>query len=206
MPVIGLTGGIASGKSTASSFLRTTGAVVVDADELSRQVTMPGTEGLAAIADAFGATVLQTDGSLSREALGRIVFDNPEARRRLESIVHPLIAMASADAIARGMQESDVVFYDAALLFETGQWKNFAETWLIAVDPDVQMARILQRDGLSEEEATARVTAQLPLARKAELATRVFWNNGTVDELNAQLSDALAQLRNSDGDTGQAGH
>ncbi len=206
MPVIGLTGGIASGKSTASSFLRQTGAVVIDADELSREVTMPGTDGLAAVVDAFGEDVLAADGTLRRDALGRRVFDDPEARRRLESILHPLIAMASAEAIARGMQQSDVVFYDAALLFETGQWKNFPETWLIAVDPEVQMERLMARDGLSRQAAEARIAAQLPLARKADLATRVFWNNGDISDLHARLGDAVADVRLAGHEHGQAGH
>jgi dephospho-CoA kinase len=194
MPVIGLTGGIASGKSTATALLREAGAAVVDADVLSREVTAPGSEGLDAVVNEFGPTIVAADGSLNREALGAIVFDDPGARTRLEGILHPRIAMASASAIGAALEHAHVVFYDAALLFETGQWKNFPETWLIAADPQQQLARIIKRDGLDESSARKRISAQLPLTEKAALAHRVFWNNGTRAQLKAELEAALATL------------
>ena len=188
MKVIGLTGGIASGKSTAARLLGELGAPVIDADQLARDAVRSGTEALAAIVAAFGDEVLQPDGALDREALGKRVFADPEARRALEWIVHPEVRRLARLKL-QVLEESGarVVFYMAPLLIEAGADTLCDEIWIVDVDEETQLQRATARDGMSCEEARQRTAAQMPLAEKARRGDVVIDNRGTVEELAERL-------------------
>ncbi len=199
MRLIGLTGGIASGKSAASRMLRAAGIDVVDADELARDVVAQGSEGLAEVVLVFGPGVLLADGALDRKALGARVFGDDGARRALNGITHPRIAQLAAERTAaiaaRGVE---ACVYDAPLLFENGLDAMMDATILIAVPEDVQLARLIARDGLDEAAARARVAAQLPLAEKIKRATVVIDNAGPLTETARQLARAWRELTGRD--------
>lgn len=184
MKVIGLTGGIASGKSTAARLLEEFGAPVVDADLLARQAVAPGSPALAAIVDAFGSGVLQADGTLDRVALGREVFALPEARATLERIVHPEVRRLARERL-RKLERSgaQVVFYMAPLLIEAGADTLCDEIWVVDVDEATQEKRVMARDGLSRQEVRQRTAAQMPLAEKAIRGDVIIDNRETVAEL-----------------------
>ncbi len=189
--IVGLTGGIASGKSAVADALRARGAAIVDADLVARQVVEPGQPALAELVARFGSPILGADGRLDRKALGEKVFADPAARAELNRITHPRIAAASQAEIARHAQGgAPVVFYEAALLVE-----NKAHEWLdavivVAAPPDVQLQRLMSRDGLDEAAARARLASQLPLEEKLKVATWVIDNAGDRAAL-AQQIDAL---------------
>ena len=186
---VGLTGGIASGKSTVAELLAAHGAVIIDSDRLAREVVEPGTAGLAAVVDWFGTGVLAADGSLDRAALGRIVFADPSARADLEAIVHPLVR-ARAAGLAASAPAGAVVVQMIPLLVETGQAGNFDQVVVVDVEPAVQLDRLQQRDGFSPAEATARVAAQAPRELRLRAADVVIDNSGSPE----QLADAVERL------------
>lgn len=188
MKIIGLTGGIASGKSTAARLLDDLGAPVIDADLLAREAVLPGTEALARVVDAFGGEVLAADGTLDRAALGRQVFAVPEARRILEGIVHPEVRRLARLRL-QTLEESGakIVFYMAPLLIEAGADTFCEEIWVVDVDEATQLQRAMARDGLNPDEARQRMAAQMPLADKAARGDVVIDNRGTVEELAVQL-------------------
>jgi dephospho-CoA kinase len=187
--LIALTGGIACGKSTVEHLLEELGAVVIDADKLAREVTAPGTDGLAEIVREFGAECLQPDGTLDRESLGRRVFGDDEARRRLNRIVHPRIAVASATRIAEAMSTSvPLVVYSAALLVESSTHAQFPALLVVTCSPQTQLRRLMQRDGLTADLALERIRAQLPLADKEAVATWVLHNDDSADSLRQQTA------------------
>ncbi len=195
MEVIGLTGGIACGKSTVARLLATRGVAVVDADVIAREVTAVGTDGLAEIVQEFGPGVLCGDGTLDRKALGTRVFRDEAARQRLNEITHPRIAAESARRLSVLADAGrDFAVYEAALLVESGGWKNFADLIVVTASPDVQRARLMARDGAGEDDARARIAAQWPLARKVAVATWVIDNSGTRDTLDARVSELHAAL------------
>lgn len=191
---IGLTGGIASGKSTVSAILRDLGCVVVDADAVAREVVAPGTSGLAAVVEAFGDDVLAEDGSLDRPALGAIVFADQEARRRLEAIVHPLVAQRSAELAAEAGPD-DVVVHDIPLLAETGGAGRFEHVLVVDVDPEVQVERMVRDRGWSETDARGRMAAQASREDRLAIATHVVVNDGSPDDLRRRVEQTLAELR-----------
>jgi len=183
-PTIGLTGGIASGKSSATRALRELGVVVVDADQLAREVVERGSEGLAEVVAAFGEGVLAKDGSLDRERLAAVVFGDEAARKRLQAITHPRIGRLSAERIAQGLASpSPYVVYDAPLLVEVGAHRGLDALIVVAASEAHQVARAQARDGMTEEQARARIAAQVPLARKMEVADYVIDNDGTPEQL-----------------------
>lgn len=191
MRVIGLTGGIASGKSTAAEALRRLGAPVVDADELAHRAIAPGGAAYELVREAFGDEVVGPDGTIDRKRLGRIVFRDPEARRRLESIVHPAVSRALAEWVeAERARGAPAVVLVIPLLVETGWDRRVDEVWVVDVPEDVQIARLRARDGLEEEEARRRVRAQAPRAVRLRAATRVFRNEGEERELQAAIAEA----------------
>lgn len=194
-PTIGLTGGIASGKSTVARVLAQQTAGVVDADQIAREVVAAGSEGLREVVAAFGPEVLAPDGSLERETLGAIVFGDPQARMRLQAITHPRIGRLSAQRLA-ALQHSDApyVVYEAALLVETGAHKGLDALVVVAADEGLQISRVMQRDGLSEEAARKRIAAQLPLARKIEVADFIVYNDGSLRELEERTLELHKQL------------
>jgi dephospho-CoA kinase len=187
MRVVGLTGGIASGKSTVSAMLRELGAQVIDADQVARDVVEPGTPGLEEVARRFPG-VVDASGRLDRAELGRRVFAEPTERRALEAIVHPRIreeVTRRLEALARTGEE--VALYDAALLIENGLQKGMDGVIVVWAPESLQRARLAVRDGLDEAAVTARLAAQLPLADKRAHATWVVDNGGSLDETRAQV-------------------
>ena len=182
---IGLTGGIGSGKSTVSALLAERGAVVVDADRIAREVLEPGTLGLAAVAEAFGEGILAPDGSLDRPALAAVVFADPEARARLDGIVHPLVR-ARATELAGAAPEGSVVVHDVPLLVETGQAKAYDLVLVVQADAATRIERLVRR-GLSEDDARARIAVQATDAQRRAVADVVLDNSGTVEQLAEQI-------------------
>ena len=182
---IGLTGGIGSGKSTVSRLLADRGAHVVDADVLAREVVAPGTPGLAAVVDAFGPEVLGADGALDRPALAAVVFADPDARSRLDGIVHPLVRARAVEIIS-GLPADSVVVQDIPLLVETGQASSFDLVLVVEADLETRVARLVAR-GLNEADARARIAAQATDAERRAVADAVLDNSGTPDELAAQV-------------------
>jgi len=187
-PVVGLTGGIACGKSTVAAQLAELGVPIVDADALAREVVAPGTSGLAAIVERFGSDVLLADGSLDRKKLGERVFSDPDARRALNAITHPRIAAAGLEKL-RALADHPAPYrvYEAALLVENGMAKAFAALVVVTVDEATQLARLMARDGSTEDEARARIASQLPLAKKVEVADHVIDNSGAPEDTRAQV-------------------
>jgi len=193
--VIGLTGGIASGKSTVAKLLAARGAAVVDADVLARQIVEPGQPALGELVARFGAAILTADGRLDRKQLGAIAFADPAARADLERITHPRIAAASAAAIATWADAgANIVFYEAALLVERRSQSSLAGLVVVAVEPAVQHARLIDRDRLSPEDAHARIAAQASLADKRAAATWVIENTGELAALDAEVSRVVADI------------
>ncbi|HEY3817113.1 MAG TPA: dephospho-CoA kinase [Polyangiaceae bacterium] len=193
MHLFGLTGGIASGKSTVAARFRSRGLPVIDADELAREVVAPGTEGLRAMVDAFGPGVLGPGGALDRAAVARIAFADDAARRTLNAITHPLISRLSLErAAALAARGEPLACYEAALIVENGVTDAFRPLVVVSCPEDVQLARILARDGASAEDARARMRAQRPLAEKVAVADFVVDTSGTLEEGARRADAALA--------------
>lgn len=200
MRLFGLTGGIASGKSAVAARLRARGVPVIDADQLARDVVAPGTAGLASIVDAFGRGVLDAGGALDRKALAARVFAEPAARARLNAIVHPLIAAATADATARlDAEGAPVACYEAALLVENGVADAFRPLVVVSLPYELQLARAMARDGATEADARARLDAQAPLAAKLAAADHVLDNSGTREQLVAATDAILDAILRASG-------
>lgn len=178
--LVGLTGGIATGKSTVSAMLQRLGAVVIDADQLAREVVEPGEPALAEIVGEFGREVLRADGTLDRKRLGAIVFGDAAQRARLEAITHPRIrerfAQRLAGLLAREFR--GLVFFDAPVLVESGGYTTMDRLVVVTADEPTQIARLVARDGIDREEARRRIASQMPLAEKAKLAHHVIDNSG----------------------------
>ncbi|MCM8746087.1 dephospho-CoA kinase [Thermomicrobium sp. CFH 73360] len=183
--VIGLTGNIACGKSLVLRELAALGAETIDADQVAREVTTPGSPVLTAIAQTFGQGVLRPDGTLDRRALGAIVFRDPEALRRLEAITHPVIIAEIRRRVAKSNRP--VVVIDAIKLFESSLASECDEVWVVTCRPDQQLARLMARDALSEEEALARIQAQPPQEEKVAHADRIIDNSGSIEATRQQV-------------------
>ena len=184
--LVGLTGGMGSGKSLVAELLAAHGATIIDADVLSREVVAPGTPGLAAVAKRFGDDVLRLDGSLDRSALGRIIFGDPVSRHDLEAIIHPAVRRRAASLTAAA-GEGAVVVQVIPLLVETGQQDDFDHVVVVDVEPEAQLSRIRLRDGLSEPDARARLRAQAGREERLRAADVVLQNNGTPEDLAAAV-------------------
>ncbi len=189
---VGLTGGIASGKSLVAAELAARGAVVIDADKLAREVVEPGTDGLAAVVARFGEDVLRS-GALDRARLGQIVFADPEARRDLERIVHPAVRARAAE-LERAAPPDAVVVHVIPLLVETGQQDRFDVVVVVDVDQETQLARLAARDGLPEPDARARLAAQVSRQERRAVADIVIDNGGSVTDLKAQIGPLWQRL------------
>ncbi len=193
LPVVGLTGGIASGKSAVARIMGELRVPVLDADRLAREVVRPGSPGLAAVTERFGQGVLGEGGALDRDALARVVFRDAAARRRLEAIVHPAVAAAARERAARYVAAgAPWVLYDAALLVETGAYRELSALILVAAPLELQIARLMERDGLARGAALRRIEAQLPLEEKRRVADFVIENTGGIGELRSAVT-ALKQ-------------
>jgi dephospho-CoA kinase len=190
---VALTGGVGAGKSTVADILTGLGAVVVDSDRLAREVVEPGTPGLAAVAAAFGADVLAADGALDRPALGRVVFADEAARRRLEAILHPLIRRRAAE-MERAAPAGTIVVHDIPLLVETGQAARFDEVLVVDVPVGVQVERLVRDRAWSREDAEARVAAQAGREERVAVATHVIDNTGTLEDLRDRVTEVFEEL------------
>lgn len=190
--LVGLTGGIGTGKSTVAEQLGALGAVVVSADELAREVVAPGSPGLEQLAREFGTGVVQPDGQLDRAALARLVFDDPAARLRLEQITHPLIAAAKTEQFA-GLAPGQVGVYDVPLLVETGMEGEFDAVVVVEAPLDLRLAR-LHRRGLPNREARARIEAQATDEEQRALAHFVLANDGDRDQLDRSVLELGREL------------
>jgi len=192
---VGLTGNIAAGKSTVARVWRTRGATVIDADELSRRVVDPGTPAFAAIAAEWGDRVLEPDGALDRAALRSIVFADPEARERLESIVHPAVAALREEeyreAVARGER---VVVADIPLLFEVGMADEFDVIVLVDAPEETRLMRLVGDRGLDADEARRMIAAQMPSELKRARADVVIENAGSLADLEGRAADVWEEL------------
>lgn len=195
MLVVGLTGGIATGKSLVAEKLKSLGAVVVDADEAARAVVSPGQPALKEICTRFGAGIIKPDGTLDRSALARIVFHDGSARRDLEKIVHPRVFERMAEAVSRARERDPegVVVLVVPLLFETGYDTRVGRTVVVACRPDQQAERVMKRDGLSREEALARLSAQWPIEEKRRKADDVIENSARPEDAMNRVEILFAQ-------------
>lgn len=191
MKVIGLTGGIASGKSTVARMLEECGAVVIDADQLAREVVAPGEPALESIIATFGARFINPDGTLNRIALGKLVFADPISRLRLEAITHPAIRRMAYERLASLRQAgAPVVVYMAALIVEANADSLIDEIWVVCVDMETQIKRLMQRDGINREEALQRVAAQMPMKEKRRYGKVIIDNSGSLSETERQVREA----------------
>jgi len=194
--LVGLTGGIATGKSTVSALLRQLGCEIIDADLLAREVVEPGRPAWTTIVAEFGQDVVTGDGALDRKKLGALVFANPERRRRLEAITHPAIRerfQARLDELAEHGFTGIVVF-DAAVMIESGNYKNMDRLVVVVTDEPTQMARLRGRDGTDDAEGRRKIASQMPLSEKAKLADYVIDNSGDRHATAEQVRRVFAAL------------
>ena len=194
---IGLTGGIAAGKSMVSGLLAELGAWILDADAISREVVEPGTEGLKAVAAEFGEKVLLPDGTLDRRALGAEVFGDPQKLERLNGILHPIIKaeMLRRAAEIEEQHPEDIVIFDVPLLIESG-WQDVAdEVWLVSAPVEQRIRRIAMRDGLDEKQAMERISAQMTDEQKAKYADVIINNGGSIQELEERVTKLYAERK-----------
>ena len=200
MRIFGLTGGIACGKSTAARMFEVLGAGRVDADELARAAATPGSPVFPRIVGLFGSGVLDADGDLDRRAVRRLVFADPALKRRLEAIIHPEVAVRSAERFADFMSRGvEIVIYEAALLVETGAWRNFDGLAVVTVTPETQSVRLTLRDGMSEIEARAMIASQAPQEVKTAAADWVIANDGDVETLAAEVEEVWQKMKSHPG-------
>lgn len=190
--IIGLTGGIASGKSTVSSMFKSLNIPVVDADKISRDVVEPGEDAYQEIRQVFGDHIFQTDQTLNRKKLGKIIFADDEKRKQLNAIVHPAVRKEMLRQRDIYMdQGKKCVTLDIPLLFEGNLTNIVDKTMVVSVDEDVQLSRLMERDHSTEEEAKQRIQSQMPIHEKVELADVVIDNNGSKDHSYQQLENIL---------------
>lgn len=195
MILFGLTGGIASGKSTVAARFRERGIPVIDADQVARDVVAPGSEGLAAVTEAFGTGVLDAQGALDRKKLAAIAFADGSSRKRLNGIFHPRIGMRTMElSAALAAQGHAVACYEAALLVENGVADSFRPLVVVGAPEAVQIVRAIERDGMTQAEAQARVQAQLPLAEKRKVADHIIENDGDVAALLKRSDSVLDSI------------
>lgn len=190
---VGLTGGVASGKSTVSAILQELGAVVIDADVLAREVVAKGTPGLDAVVAEFGPELLTLHGDLDRPAMGRLVFGDQAARQRLEAIVHPLVFRRIQELEARAPADA-VVVHDIPLLAESGRADTFDAVIVVEVPQGVQVERMVGQRGWTEEDAVARMKAQATPEQRRAIATHLIDNTGSLEELRARTTQVFEQL------------
>jgi len=195
MHLFGLTGGIASGKSTVAARFRARGVPVIDADALAREVVAKGSPGLAAVVEAFGANVLTAEGELDRKKVADVVFRDPAARARLNGILHPRIGVLTMTRASElGARGEPLACYEAALIVENGMVEMFRPLVVIAAPEHAQISRGATRDHAREDDVRARVAAQMPLAEKVAVADIVIENTGSLDDLAARADLAFDRV------------
>ena len=194
---IGLTGSIATGKSTVTNMLKELGAFVIDCDKTARDVVAPGTRGLAKIEEVFGKDSVAADGSMDRVYIGDLVFRNPGMKKRLENILFPLIFEALNEELLRLEREEStpVVFLDMPLLYEVKYDSYVDEVWLVYVPFEVQLSRLMKRNGYTKEEALLRIHSQISVDKKKSLAQQVIDNSGTLEDTKEQVRSLWERLQ-----------
>lgn len=195
---LGLTGGIATGKTTISNYLKTKGIPVLDADEYARKVVEPGTPGLTYIVNTFGKQVLQSDGSLNRKLLGQIIFNDMTARQKLNGITHPRIQQMMTDELQKlAKDKTPLVILDIPLLLENHNIAGADAIMVVTVPESIQLNRLMQRNNLTKEEAQRRIDAQMPLSEKEKLADFIVDNSGTIANTLTQVDKVIQNITES---------
>jgi len=189
--VIGLTGGIGSGKTTVAGILAELGADVLDSDKVGHDVYRPGTDGFRQVTEAFGRDIVAADGTIDRRKLGARVFGDPDALRRLNAIVHPLIGLAVRAWLQQAQAEPNTmpIVIEAAVLMEAG-WQFFDEVWVVIVEPETAIARVMASRGMTADEVRSRLAVQMSNEERVRRANRVIDNDGTPAELRARVEEA----------------
>ncbi len=185
--IIGLTGGIATGKSTAAEYLKEKGARIIDADQISHQISHRGEKGWQLVVDEFGDQILKDNGEFDRDKLGEIVFSDPQKRKKLESLLHPLIIYEMKEQAHQYLKNDEIVVFMAPLLYEAGLDRFCDQIWVISSSEAEQIKRMEKRNNFSREEALNRIKAQMPLAEKEEKADVVIENNSTIADLKNKI-------------------
>lgn len=196
MKVIGLTGGMATGKSTVASLLRQLGAKVIDADQIAREILQPGQEAWKEIVAAFGPEILREDNNIHREKLRKIIFQDEKARKRLDAITHPRIRTLAQERMQQfAAKGAEIIVYEAPLLFENQVHLWLRPVILVACDLATQKQRLEERDGLGEEEIQRHLEAQMTLEEKKKLADFVIENSGDLEELKRQVKEVWEKIK-----------
>lgn len=193
--ILGITGNIAAGKSSVATWLAEYGYPLVSADRLAREVVAPGSPVLRQLTQRFGAEVLNADGSLNRQKLAAEVFANPEARRELEALTHPAIARLAVERL-EALREAghELILYEAPLLFEAGAEGRVDKVLVVTIDPQIQLQRLMDRDGFTRHQAEQRISAQMPQAQKMARADFLIDNSGTPESCRRQIRELLRKL------------
>ena len=193
--IVGLTGGIASGKSAAADYLATLGAFVVDADAISHRLTAKNGEALPAILQQFGNSVFYPDGNLNRRALANIIFSDERQRQSLEAIIHPMVQSSMLKAIDKAQnQGAPIVVLNVPLLFESASDVLCDECWVMALDVEKQLQRLMERDKLNKGEALARIDSQMPLEEKKRLAHKIIETSRPIHQTQQELAHLWKEL------------
>ncbi|MEE0292219.1 MAG: dephospho-CoA kinase [Dialister sp.] len=192
---IGLTGGVGSGKSTVSSYMHELGIPVIDGDKLAREAVIPGSRAMAEMRKAFGPHIFLPDGSLNRLKMGEIVFNDEEKRQKLNSIIHPFIWHRTREELIRAQEEGfPVVVLDMPLLLEISWQLRVEEVWLVEVPLEVQIARVVSRDGFTREQVMERIGKQMPTTNKMNYADVIIDNSRSVEDTRRQVREALKHV------------
>jgi dephospho-CoA kinase len=194
---VGLTGGIASGKSTVGRMFGELGCKVIDSDRITRQLFEPGTPVNTAVAEAFGPRVVAPDGSIDRSVLAELVFQNPDLRQKLNSIVHPAIYQRQAEFLAQAAAADSraIGIVEAALIVEVGSYRNYDKLIVVTCSPKIQRERLRERSGLTAEQIESRIASQMPMEEKVKVADFVIDNSGDIGKTRQQVDDVYRQLR-----------
>jgi dephospho-CoA kinase len=194
---VGLTGGIASGKSTVSAMFEALGCHVLDSDAITRDLFRPGNPVNAAVAEAFGRHVVAEDGSINRKVLGELVFNNPELRQKLNSVVHPAIKVRQAEFLAAERTDDPhaIGIIEAALMVEAGTYADYDKLIVVTCPPEIQRERLRQRSQLTAEQIEKRIASQMPMEEKVKFADFVIDNSGDANETRRQVGEVYEKLR-----------
>ena len=193
---IGLTGGIATGKSSVSNILKQKGAIIIDADKIVHKLMEPEQKLWYDIINAFGKNILLENNQINRKKLGEIIFNDQNKREKLNQITHPRVIAEIENKMDKLADGNNIIVAEVPLLFEVGMEDLFTEVWVVVADKEIQISRLKQRDGLNVESAQKRIAAQMPLAKKKELADRIINNNGTKKELKKQIRHLWQEINN----------